>query len=81
MHVTNHALARRYRAGELVPDWMTPIILRNSRVLTDRLSVPTEFCIGSGMPWIAIVCVYDMAGGAAGRPIVTGLIVGTHEPG
>ena len=79
MDVADHALARRNGAREDVLDGMAGLILGNSRIGRSAETGVAELRIGCRVRRIAIVCVNDVAGGAAAGAIVAGMIVGAGQ--
>src|SRR6185503_3385491 len=62
MHMANHALRARNLARELVFDWMTRLVFRNTRISRLRTSEIAGLLVESRVRWIAIVCIDDVTG-------------------
>jgi len=71
MHVTDHALRSWNAAGQLMSDWMTGFVLRNTYVRRLRPAEISRRTVKSRMPHIAIIRIDDVASSASRRSIVT----------
>src|SRR5688500_13961133 len=58
---------------------MTLLVFRNRRITADRVADVPMFGVRTGMQWIAVVCVYDVASGAAAGAIVARMLVRAEE--
>src|SRR5207249_6442385 len=79
MDVADHALAGRDRAREAVLDGMAFFIFANSRVGGEAVAEVAARGVGTRVSRVAVVRVKDVAGGAAGGAIISGLIVRAKE--
>src|SRR6266446_277331 len=75
MHMTNHALRSGDAAGQLMPDWVTGLVLRNADVAGFRHAEIPSRAVVLGVSRIAVVSVDHMTGSTTGRSIITGMIV------
>jgi len=80
VHVTGHALRRRYRPRERVPDRVAGFVARDGGVDGLCFAVVAGRGIDAAVFRVAVVGVDGMAGGAAGGAVVTGLLIGAEEP-
>ena len=78
VHVTDDALRGRDRAGELVLERVAALVLRDGRVLLLRAAVVAELGDVGRVDRVAVVGVESVAGRAAARAVVTGLVVRAH---
>ena len=62
VHVTNHALRRRNRAGELMFDRMARFIFRNVRIGCLRTAHVAGAAVERGVPCIAVIGIDDVTG-------------------
>src|SRR5215471_3822179 len=77
--VTCHALAGRNRTGELVPQRMTGLILRNRGIGSRAETKISKLSIHRRMLRCAIVRIDHVTATAPAGPIVPGLVVGARK--
>ena len=79
MDVADYALAGGNRAREAVLDRVALFILGDGGVGGGAVAEVSGGGIVAGVGGVAIIRIDDMAGGATGAAIITGLIVGAEE--
>src|ERR1700690_651952 len=79
MNMADHALARRDGSRELVLNGVARLILRYRFVIGETEPVVAVGGVRSGVDRITIVRVNHVAGSAAGRTIIAGLIIRAKE--
>src|SRR5580765_2559540 len=80
MHVATHALARRDRARERVPDWMAALIVAQAGLIAaEAQALVAVLAVVSGVGGGAVVRVDHVTGRAAAGAIVTRMIVRSQE--
>ena len=80
VHVARHALRGRDGAREFVLDRMARLVARDGRVGAGAGAHVAGRRVRPGMQRIAVICIHHVAGGAAGRTVVAGLLVGAQKP-
>jgi len=79
MHVAGHALARRNARGEDVPDRVPRLVLRQRGIGARRAAAVAGRGVGTRVHRRAVVRVHHVAGAAAARAVIAGVVVRAEE--
>ena len=79
VHVAVHALRRRDGARELMLDRVPALVFANRLVLAEAQSLVAVFGVPARVRRRTIICINDVAGRAAARPVIARMIVRPHE--